>query len=359
MDDDATASSSACGADLRTGLAVVGGILGVVVVYTIFVSAHRVIGWTVAASVTALLLRPAISYLGRALPRALAFIASLLLLVAIAAGLTALYTVGLLDSVDEVQQVAPQLVAEIEERDDRIGEIARDIGLADQVTEVVDRLDERTGSGSDAVRSAALSVPPFFVSGILTIFLIIYGPRMIDGALRQLSDARRRRWETALSDAATRTQLYVWASFAQAVVAGLLASVAAYALDLPAPGLFALVAGVAALIPYLGITVGSLPFLLLGLAEHPVWVMALLALAVIAVQLVEALWWRRLIDHRSLHVGPAPIVIVSILGFSVYGIGGAVVGSALAVFGLALADALSADDDPLPTPFDDHTAVAA
>jgi len=40
---------------------------------------------------------------------------------------------------------------------DGVGEIARKVGPADQVAELADRLDEQTGSGSDAIRSAALS----------------------------------------------------------------------------------------------------------------------------------------------------------------------------------------------------------
>ena len=343
------------GPDLRTVATVAGAILAVVVVTTIFVSAHRVLGWTAAASIVALLLRPVIAFLDRVLPRALAFVASFLFLAAIAIGLTAMYSVSVLDGAAEIQSTAPELVANIESRDDRLGEIARDIGLADQVTELTDRLDERTGSGGDAVRSAALSAPPFFVSGVLTVFLIVYGPRMIAGGIGQLPDRHRRRLEPAVTEATDRTQLYLGTSLAQAFVAGLVAAGIALVLDLPATGLLALSAGLAALIPYIGITVGFLPVLVLGLGTNSATVMLGVAALVVALQLVEALWWRRWVDHRALHVGPAPVVIIGILGFSVYGIGGAIGGAALTVFGLALADALSADDEPLPTPWDDRT----
>ena len=342
------------GPDLRTGVTVVAGILGVVVVHTVFVSAHRVIGWAVAASITALVLRPVISALSRLLPRALAFVASFLLLAAVAIGLTALYSVSVLDGVDEIQRVAPRLVENIADRDDRIGEIVRDVGLVDQVAELTDRIAERVGSGDDAVRTAALSTPPFFVTGILTVFLIVYGPRMITGGLRQLPDERRSVLERSLGEATRRTQLSLGASLLQAFVLGSAAAGASFALDLPAPGLLALVAGLAALVPYIGVVVGWLPILVLGLGTNSFVLMSMVTALVVAVQLTEALWWRQIVDHRALHVGPAPVVIVSIVGFSVYGVGGALGSAALAVFALALADALSTDDEPLPTPWEDQ-----
>ena len=66
-------------------------------------------------------------------------------------------------------------------------------GIVDQVTELTARFDERTGSGTDALRSAALSAPPYFVSMVLTIFLLLFGRRMLQGGLDQLSPQRRER----------------------------------------------------------------------------------------------------------------------------------------------------------------------
>jgi predicted PurR-regulated permease PerM len=79
----------------------------------------------------------------------------------------------------------------------------------------------------------------------------------------------------------------------------------------------------------------------------------LVALAALAAQFAEWRWWRPFVDTRSLHVGPAIPVVVAILGFGVYGIGGAVYGCVIAVWALALADGLSPDDEDLPTPVDE------
>jgi predicted PurR-regulated permease PerM len=324
----------------------------VVVLRNVFVSAHQVLGWAVAAAVTAALLDPVVRLLDRSMPRAVAILVTFLLVVALAVGLTSLYTSSVLDEVDRLQEQGPEVAERIEQRDDRIGELARDIGLADQISELTDRLDARVGSGGDAVRSAALSAPAYFVAMILTIFFLLYGPRMVDGGVAQLPAHRRDLVARALPEASRRAQLYIWASIGQAAVVGVTIGLVGTVVGIPAVGLIALFGALAALVPFVGIAVGWLPVLLLGLGTAAGQEVLLVAALAVAMQVVEAVWVRRWVDRRSLHVGPAIPVVVAILGFAVYGLGGALYGCALAVFGLALADQLS-PGEPLPTPVQD------
>lgn len=336
----------------RIGLLVTAMICGVVVVSNVFTAANQVIGWAVAASVIALLLIPVVGWMDRHMPRPLAIILTFLAVVALAIGVTWLYSSSVLDQVDQLQESGPQIAAGIEGRDDRLGALAREISLSDQVEELTSRLDERTGSGADAIRSAAFSAPPYFVAMILTIFLLLFGPRMVQGGLDQLSPARRDRLRPAVADATRRTQVYVWASIAQGLASGAAIWVVGSMLDVPAVGLLALFGALVAMVPYLGIVLGWLPLLLLGVGVAPGFEVFLAALVAASLQVAEALWWRRRIDGRSLHIGPAVPVVVAILGFGVYGIGGALYGCVLAVLGLALADQLR-PGEALPTPLDE------
>jgi predicted PurR-regulated permease PerM len=334
-------------------------VCGVVVVTNVFTASHQVIGWAVSASIIALLVTPVVARLDRHLPRLLAIVVTFVLVAACGIGVTWLYSNSVLDQVEQIQEDGPAVAADIEARDDRLGEIAREIHLVDQVDELVARLDERAGSGADVVRSAALSLPPYFVSMILTIFLLIYGPRMVHGAFAQMSPVRRRRLEPALGEAARRTQVYVWASILQSVVVAVVVAVVATTLDVPAVGLLAMFAGIAALLPYMGVALGWLPVLLLGLGTASEAAVIGAALAAVVMQFAEWRWWRPYVDSRSLHVGPAIPVVIAILGFAVYGVGGALYGCILAVLGLAIADQLSPGDEYLPTPVDDHPPAPA
>ena len=103
--------------------------------------------------------------------------------------------------------------------------------------------------------------------------------------------------------------------------------------------------------PYLGIIVGALPVVLAGLGVAPAWQVGVVGAAVLAAQVVEATTWRPRLDRRSLYVGPAVPVVISVIGYSVRGFNGALVAVVTAVFALAVADFYATDED-IPTPLD-------
>jgi predicted PurR-regulated permease PerM len=67
---------------------------------------------------------------------------------------------------------------------------------------------------------------------------------------------------------------------------------------------------------------------------------------VIALQLFEALVVRRRVDGRMLYVGPALPLIVALIGWDIYGLGGAIYGVLLLI--LALADAVNIESGEPP-----------
>jgi predicted PurR-regulated permease PerM len=338
-------------------------ILAGIVVRNVFVAAHRIVGWAVAAAVIAVLLTPLVHLLARRIPRALAFVLTFVGIAVAAVALGAGVFGDLRDQVDRIREEAPDAAARIEERDDRIGEFARDVDLGDRVSTFVAEVDARIGTGGEVIAGAALSFPPYFVSGILTIFLMIYGERIVDGALRQLPDPRRRRRvEAAVRDGIGRGRRYVLLAIAESVAVGASVWVGCRLLDVPAPMVLALVAAIMSLVPYLGVFLAWAPVLLLGLGFSSVASVGVLTAVAVALQIVDTLWWRGWVDRRTLHVGPVVPVVVGLLGFEIYGIGGALYAAALAVFALAIADAAATDEEPVPTPIDewvDETEPAA
>jgi predicted PurR-regulated permease PerM len=213
----------------------------------------------------------------------------------------------------------------------------------------------RFGVSTEVIASAAGTVPSYFVCFILTIFFVLYGSAIVEGAIDQIGDDRRRsRLEGVVVTAIDNARLYLWASILQGTVVGGLTFALADHLDLPAATVLALVAGVAAMIPYIGIVVGVVPTVMLAAGLESPDVGAALVAVGLAAQAVEALVIRRAVDRRSLHVGPAVPVIVGSIGLEVYGIGGALYGAAFAVIALAVADAAATEADaPLPTPNED------
>ena len=339
-------------------------ILSVVVVRNVVVSSAGVLAWAIASIVAAVLLSPLVTLLDRVLPRALAIIIVFLAVGAVGIGARSLYVTQLQDQVDFLAEQAPEIASGIEDRDDRVGEVAREIGLVDRVEELTARLQENLGTPSDALVDAARSVPAYVVCFILTIFFMLYGPRIVAAGLQRVPDDRRERTAGIVRGATRSTQVQAGAAVAGAAVVGLVIWAVGTVMDVPSVGLFALFGAAFSVVPYLGILVGWLPVVIVGIGVAPAWQVGLVALVAIGLQFLEATRWRPFVDGRSLYVGPALPIVGAVLGYAIYGVGGSIVTVTILIFGLAAADEAATDDvdgdgdtdalEPLPTPIDEY-----
>jgi predicted PurR-regulated permease PerM len=226
-------------------------------------------------------------------------------------------------------------------RQDRLGELARDGHLTDRVDSFVAVLNNRVTGGQDVLRSTAGTAPTYFVSAILTVFLLTYGPRIAMAALNQDPDpARRRRVGAIVALAVARARRAVVLSVGVAALLGLIATSIANWLELPAPAALGFVVAVMALLPHVGLIVGSIPLLLLTVGYRSGAMAIVLAVVVTIVQALDSLYTREWIARRSVHMGLLVPWVVALLGYAVYGIGGAAYSTIAAVFVLAVLDQL-------------------
>jgi predicted PurR-regulated permease PerM len=173
---------------------------------------------------------------------------------------------------------------------------------------------------------------------VLTIFFLIHGRRLLDGAAKQLSPSRSRRARRVAFNVYERSWHYVAGSLAMAAMAGLLAYAVARALELPGASPLAVWMALVDIVPVLGIVLGGLPLVLLAAATSPAWETVLAAAVLLAWQVFETLYLQHKVEARSLHLGPFITVAVGMIGLELYGIGGALIGLVLAVLIGAAAD---------------------
>jgi predicted PurR-regulated permease PerM len=300
-----------------------------------FVAARRTVAWVFATALVAWLVSGFIALLSRRVPHAVAVAVTLVGLAGVGLGAW----VGLGANVGSEMRSLQRALPPAAERFERRSETARDFELAQRVGALVHELDRRFGTRA-AVTKATGTAPTYVVTGILLLFFLSYGPRYGAGALAQIADPdRRARVATTLSDASQRARrhlLWAAAQFAAAVAA---ASVSFWLLELPAPFGLGLLVGWAGLVPMIGMVLGGLPAILLaGVAASDLAIWFVVGLLV-AMQLVEALVVRRSVDPGTVCVGPALAIIVGLVGFDLYGIGGATYGFAALVLILAVLDA--------------------
>lgn len=323
----------------RTIVLGVGAVLAILVLRGAFVAGQRVLGWAAACAVTAVFVAPLVTWLGRWIPRVAAVLLTFVA-IGLAAGALVFGTFDNLDrEINSLQEAAPDATERLERRDDEVGSAMRDLELSDRVENFLAELDGRVGSGSDALAENALTVPVFFVNGILTIFLIIYGPGIVRGGLGLIDDDERRERASRVLHAATlRARRTFAAMLGQGAFVGLLVGLVAAGLSLPAPVVLGLVAGVAATLPDVGILLGVVPTIALTAGiESGRAAVAILAAALV-MQAAEALHIRNQVDRWGVEVGPSVVWIVAVIGYTLHGIGMAFFGVAFAVFALAVID---------------------
>jgi predicted PurR-regulated permease PerM len=300
-------------------------------------AARRPIGWALASVVVAALLDPLVGLLHRYVPRLVAILAGLLVVGVVAGGVVTGVLADLGNQFDRLRDDAPRAAAQLQESD-RFGEVATDFRLEERVEELLDRLrDPTSGLASEAAASAAGA---YLVSAVLTAFLLSSGPAFGQAALDQIRDpARRDQVRDVVQRAFVNGRNYVLFALARAAVAGFAAWALCYGEDVPAPIVLGVAVAALSVVPGFGIVFGGVFALLLEAGLGTQDGVMRLALGFLALQVADVFFTRRVVVPRSLTVGPAPIVIAVILGFEVYGIGGAAYAAALAIFGVALLDA--------------------
>lgn len=316
-------------------LLVVAAIGTAVVAGNVFVAARRTIGWAVATIIVAWLLSAIIELLGRWMRRGIALLLTILAVGVLGVGAWLGVVASIRVEVSHIRTSLPAAADSLEQRYD----VAAQFKLSERVHAFVAEIDKRF-STSAAVSKAAGTAPAYFVNGVLLLFFLGYGPRFLVGLRDQIADPERRaKVAGVVSRASTRSRNYVLITLAQiiAVVAG--GTLVFYLLDLPAPFILGLLLGSLSAIPYLGAILGGIPALLLAAANIDIGVIAAVGALIVALQVFEVLVVRRRVDPRTIRVGPALPLIAAILGFRLYGGGGAVYGIVILIFALAVLDA--------------------
>ncbi len=318
---------------------IVGTMVGLIVARRVFVAAHQPLSWAAASAIGAMLLDPFVENLAVRIRRVPAVLLTLVAVGVVGVGTTYLVFHDMQNAIDRLQVAAPEAAAAIEARQDGLGQIARDGLLNERVDSFVSLLEQRATGGADVLRSTAGTAPTYFLCAILTVFLLNYGPRIAAAALNQDRDTdRRRRIEAVTVLALRRTRRAVVLTVAVAVLLGLVGTSLANWLELPAPTALGFAIGVMTLLPHVGLLVGSIPLLLLAVGNRSGAMGIGLALVVLAMQVVDSVVVRPWIARRSVHIGLLVPWVVALVGYAVYGIGGAAYGTVVAVFVLAVLD---------------------
>lgn len=311
-----------------------------IVVFVVATRATDTLWWFAQAVTIAALCYPVVQRLKRHVNSAVAVLGLTALVAAAFAGFAAVAMTELRTESEVFRESVPKAVDRLE-RMEGIGTVIDDLGLDDALREIGDHLAERVEFRGPDLPGIATEVggraSAVFVVWILTVMLVFSGPAMVRGLLSTAPEGRREAVAEVLRLAYGRAVRYLGLTALRSLAMFVITFVAAEALGLGMPGLLALTAALVAFVPYVGVLLGGIPVALMALLDGTVESLLVLA-AVALLQALDTLVLQPRIDRRSMQLGLFPTLVASMIGYSLRGPGGLLIGVAVVALLVAIID---------------------
>ncbi len=235
----------------------------------------------------------------------------------------------------------------------QFGEVTKEFGLVDKTTRFFATLPLQLGGGdaTSAVQNAATSGGALFAIATLALLMMVFGRRLVRSAIDQIPEpVVASRVRSLVFDAYRASSRYVWLMALRALVIGVLAGTGCGLVGMQAPTAIGVWFAVFSLIPAVGFVVASIPIAVYeGITSIPLAIL-IFALAML-VQLLDSMYVMRRIERTSIRLGPGLTLVAVLFGGQLYGIGGALVLLAIAVFTVAFVRLLTPEGIDVFTAF--------
>jgi predicted PurR-regulated permease PerM len=322
---------------LVIGLTVLVG-LALLLVYL----AWNVLSWIIVAIFLAVALNPAVEALERrGLRRPLA--ASVVFALALLAltGIGFLVIPPLVTQVSDFVDAVPDFVDDLTAGRGPLGWLQDEYQIVDRIREAIERQGAAGVLGLsepflDVVRSVVTAVVGVITIIFLTFFMLLEGPRTIDGLLRLAPESARPRYERVGREIYRSISGYVSGNLLISLVAGTLATIVLFAVGSEFAIALGLLVAILDLIPLAGATVAAIVVSTVVLIETD-WLRCLIVIVFfIAYQQFENHVLQPLVYGRTVQLSPLAVLCAVLVGAQLAGILGAllaipVAGSLLAI----------------------------
>jgi predicted PurR-regulated permease PerM len=297
------------------------GLFGLGILYTLYV-AHQIVLPIILAVMTSLLLSPLVkrAYVKWRIPRVVSSLILVLLVLAGIVGITLAVATPALKWVEEVPQgISRLLVGESEIS----RQIARVTESAEQVEKSVEELSESDQQPStvvlqtDSWRSQLMAKARNGIAGLalalaLTYFLLVSGDRLIHNFIRQLPIDQRKTVLRMTHESQHQIAQYLGVLGLSNLVVGTTTGLICWAVGLPDPAVWGLVAGLARFIPYLGNILSiSMLAIVSVVSLDELWMMAIAPLGFLGLTTLVGLFIEPWIHGFRMAINPV-IIFVSI-----------------------------------------------
>ena len=293
--------------------------------------AWNVLTWILVAIFLAVALNPAVeAFERRGLARhwAASLVFGLALLALIGIGF--LVVPPLVTQVSDFIDAVPDFVDDLTAGRGPLGWLQDEYQIVDRIREAI----ERQGAGGvlglsagvlDVVRSIITAVVGVITIIFLTFFMLLEGPRTVDGILRIVPDSARPRYERVGREIYRSISGYVTGNLLISLLAGTLATVVLYAVGSEFAIALGLLVAILDLIPLAGATLAAIVVSTVVFIETD-WVRCLIVIVFfIAYQQFENHVVQPLVYGRTVQLSPLAVLCAVLVGAQLAGILGALV----------------------------------
>jgi predicted PurR-regulated permease PerM len=317
-------------------LVVIGVVLAVALALFLLYELSRVLVWLFLAVFFAAVLAPLVDRVERSVRRRGLAVAIVMVAITVLLGGIAFafarpvidqsveFAQNLPDTIDRIRD-AP-VVADLRERfqiDSRVGSVGKDLP---------NQLVGLSGPLLSAFASIGHAIVGFISIVVFTIFMLLYGPRLVRTGDEVLPEQVRGPATRIAERSMKAVSGWVLGNVLTSVVAAIASVVTFAALGMPYAFLLGLWVGVADLVPLIGATIGALPAIVVAFL-HSITAGIVITVFFIVYQQFENHVLQPLVYGRTIRLNPFVVLLAVVIGVELAGFIGAVV--ALPVAGVA------------------------
>jgi len=288
----------------------------------------KVITWLVIAAFFALLLSPAVDFLERRtkIPRTLAAFMVFLVGVALVAALLYAFIRPLVDQAGEFSNNLPKYVEDAKNGQGTIGRLVRRFNVDGYVESHQEQLRSTlSNAGAPAARLASSVFSTLFAVVtilVLTILMLLQGPRILDGIIHLVPDRLRERVRRVGRDCNRAVAGYMGGNLLISVIAGVATYLFLIPLGVPFRGVLALWVAFADLIPLVGATLGAAVVSSVAFLHSPRAGVAAIIFFVIYQQFENHVLSVTIMS-RTVDLNPLAVLVSVLIGVELFGVLGA------------------------------------
>lgn len=254
----------------RTIWATIGSVVLTLAAIALVKSVSKVLVWLVIAGFFAIVLTPPVDFLEHRarMRRSLATVLMILALLGAISGLLYSFITPIVDQSQEFADNFPRYVQDAKAGRGPLGGVVKRYNLDKRIEEHKDDFQKAlNGLGRnslDIVKGVGNAVAAALTIFVLTILMLLSGPRMMRTGLGALSPPTSERVRHVAADCAKAVTGYVAGNLLISVIAGTTTFVFLWVADVPFRAVLALWVAFADLIPLVGATLGAVPAVLVA-----------------------------------------------------------------------------------------------